>query len=569
MDISKRERILVPAAWGLIVPAGFAFIVMEDGFGVTPADWPAFAGLAFLAVVTALYPLSFKSITVSFQGWLLIPIFLQFGLGPEIVVSQLITITTIMAAKGSIPAIHRFLINSLIFFASSVIAAGAFFLAGGSIGMLEPLQVLLLTGLYAAVYMVINHLCLYVDSLLSGRFYRFRSIETFWDFGSMLVIYPFGAAAYFLEMKYGIAGVLTLAIPFFVALVFASKYNTTELINRRLASASEIGYELADRLSQGELMELFTERLCEMEGADAVYVVESAGGRLVPVCAYEDGHHTSVPRLFSLDTGGARGAGLDRSDVRQYGLSKDWQRDLPIRMPDWMESIMTAPIRRDEGQTGWVIVGSHRRNAFSREDRPILELICTHFRVSLEKAQFLETALTESERCALTGLYNFRWFEKELNRRMSLVSGGALSRLSLIMLDIDHFKKLNDTYGHQSGNDILKGLAGILERECTGQGSVARFGGEEFVILLPGWLKDETRNFAEHLRRYIEQSVFEINPDLGMERKPVFVSITVSIGVATAPEDTDEALGLLRNADRALYVGGKQAGRNRVGVYGT
>ncbi|MET3574629.1 diguanylate cyclase [Bhargavaea ullalensis] len=569
MTISKRERILLPAAWLLIVPPGLLFIMANGGFNLSPDEWLTVGGLALVALVTSLYPLSFQNITVSFQEWLLIAIFLQFGLGPEVAVSQIITISTIIAVKGTLPSFHRFTLNSLIFFASSVISAAAFYAAGGKTGMLDPASVLGFGALYSIVYLLVNHLCLFVDSRLSSRPYQFRSIETFWDFASLLVIFPLGIAAYFMEMKYGLYGILPLAVPFFIALVFATKYNTTEWINRRLSKASEIGYELADRLSQGELVELFTKRLQEMEEADAVYVVESAGGRLVTVSAYEDGRYTSVPRLFSISSEGARGAGLNRSAVRMYNTVKEWQRELPIRMPDWMESVMTAPIRRDEGLTGWVIVASQRRHAFSREDRPILELICTHFRVSLDKARIHETALTESERCALTGLYNFRWFEKELNYQMSLVGGGALSRLSLIMLDIDRFKSLNDTYGHQSGNDILRGLAGILERESTGKGRVARFGGEEFVILLPGWLKDETAAFAEHLRRYIEQSVFEVSPDLGPDIRPTFVSITVSIGVATAPDDTDEPLGLLRNADRALYVGGKQAGRNRVGVYST
>ncbi|WP_179860964.1 GGDEF domain-containing protein [Bhargavaea cecembensis] len=566
MGISKKERILLPIVWAAVVPAGYALIV-RDGFGVTADAWPTFFSLALLAVITAFYPISFKNITVTFQEWLLIPIFLQFGLGPEIAVSQLITLITVLSVGSPMPVFHRFTLNSLIFFVSSVAAAGAFFLAGGRTGMLEPESVIVFGAVYALTYMLVNHLCLFVDSRLSGRPYRFRSVETLWDLGSLSVIFPFGIAAYFLEMNFGTAGLLPIAVPFFIALVFAARYNSTESVNRRLGKASEIGYELADRLSYSELTELFTRRLQEMEEADAVYVIESAEGRLVPVSAWEEGRYTTVPRLFSFSRDGVRGSGLDRSNVRQYSTANEWKRHLPVNMPEGTESVMTAPLRREGGQTGWVIVGSHRRHAFDREDMPMLELICTHFRVSLEKARIHETALTESERCPLTGLYNFRWFEKELDYTMANVKGGAISRLSLLILDIDHFKKLNDTYGHQSGNDILKSLASILQRESAGKGRVARFGGEEFVILLPGWLKEEAEEFAEHLRKYIEQSVFEIRPDLGAVREPAFVSITVSIGVATAPDDSDEPMGLLRNADRALYVGGKQAGRNRVGVY--
>lgn len=150
---------------------------------------------------------------------------------------------------------------------------------------------------------------------------------------------------------------------------------------------------------------------------------------------------------------------------------------------------------------------------------------------------------------------------------MESVKSGAIRNLSLVMIDIDHFKGINDTYGHQSGNDILVELARILEAEVGNEGIVARYGGEEFVVVFEDYSKDLALLFAEGLRKKIEKHDFKILQDLDAVRTATTVNITLSIGVSTAPDDSDEPNGLLRNADRALYIGAKQAGRNKVAAY--
>jgi diguanylate cyclase (GGDEF)-like protein len=137
--------------------------------------------------------------------------------------------------------------------------------------------------------------------------------------------------------------------------------------------------------------------------------------------------------------------------------------------------------------------------------------------------------------------------------------------LSLIILDIDHFKQVNDTYGHQSGNEILIELANRVSKLVGARGTVARYGGEEFVVLLPDTSKEEAYQMAEHIRQSVANWPFTLQQTL--DQKQQQVRITASIGVATAPEDAEDALALIRHADRALYVGAKRAGRNRVAEY--
>ncbi|EMR05197.1 Stalked cell differentiation-controlling protein [Bhargavaea cecembensis DSE10] len=562
MRIGKGERVSLPLVWLLLVPGGMAML-WQLGRGVD--DWIAYTIMAAAAVVTGLFPLEFRNITVSFQQWLLIAIFLRFGAGAEALASQLVVLASVLFTKSALPPVHRFVINSLIFFFSSVFAAGVFFLAGGVTGSMSVPHIIGFGLLYMMAHLAANHLCMLADSKLFGRPYHFRSRETVWDAASLLVIFPFGIAAYFLERSYGPGGLFPILIPFFIALLFAARYNTSEGVNRRLRSASKTGYELAGRLNSEELIRLFIHRIRQSQGADIVYLVDSAEGRLLATSAWEEDALTENPRHLLITE--SAGSYLDRVEASVFGTAREWQRELPFGLPEGIESVMVAPLLNEDQLTGYVVAGAYRRHLFAREDVQIFDLLCTHFTVSLEKARYVETAASHSERCPLTGMHNYRWLESELERRVSNVNGGVLSRLSLIILDIDHFKRLNDTYGHQSGNDILVSLAAILEKETEGKGHAARFGGEEFVILLPGWWKEEAVGFAERLRKYIEHSVFEIRPDLGDERTKEFVSITASFGVASVPEDTDEPMDLLRNADRALYVGGKQSGRNKVGVY--
>lgn len=563
MEIGKGERILLPMAWLLLVPGGMALLWQ---FGPDIDDWIAFAIMAGAAFVTGLFPLEFRNIAVSFQQWLLFAIFLRFGVAAEVLVSQLIVLASVFFSKSVLPPVHRFMINSLIFFCSSVMAAGVFFFSGGVTGSTSVSHVAGYGLLYMVTYLATNHLCLLTDSKWSGRPYNLRSRETLWDAASLLVTYPFGIAAYFLELTYGPGGLVPILIPFFIALLFAARYNTSESVNRRLESASKIGYELAGRLNSEELIRLFIHRIRQVKEADAVYLIESSEGRFLATNAWEEDKLTNNPRHLLITD--SNRSGFDRLRAAVFGTAAEWKRALPFRLPEGIESVMVAPLSEENQLTGFVVAGSYRRHLFDREDCQIFDLLCTHFTVSLEKARYFETAASYSERCPLTGLRNYRWLERELERRVSNVNGGVLSRLSLIILDIDHFKRLNDTYGHQSGNDILISLAAILEKNTEGKGQVARFGGEEFVILLPGWRKEEAVEFAETLRKYIEHSIFEISPDLGAERQKEFVGITASFGVASVPEDTDDPMDLLRNADRALYVGGKQSGRNKVGVYG-
>lgn len=163
-----------------------------------------------------------------------------------------------------------------------------------------------------------------------------------------------------------------------------------------------------------------------------------------------------------------------------------------------------------------------------------------------------------SLRDALTGLYNRRCLDQVLLEAWK-AAGARREPLSLLMIDIDHFKQLNDRYGHAAGDDCLREVANRLQRHATTLGGVvARYGGEEFVVVLAATDADIAQALAEALRTAVAAAPVKTAP------APLWV--TISVGAATARPQTRDSLGAtLKRADEALYQA-KREGRNRVVV---
>lgn len=169
-----------------------------------------------------------------------------------------------------------------------------------------------------------------------------------------------------------------------------------------------------------------------------------------------------------------------------------------------------------------------------------------------------EALREQAIRDCLTGLFNRRYLEEALGRELRRAGHGD-ERLSILMLDLDHFKNLNDLHGHAAGDAVLKQVGMILDTHTRREDIVCRYGGEEFVLILPGAASSVASRRADELRQAIGRARLESQGEaLG--------SITVSIGVAGFPEHGTTAEALLGAADQALYRA-KHEGRNRVVVH--
>jgi diguanylate cyclase (GGDEF)-like protein len=188
----------------------------------------------------------------------------------------------------------------------------------------------------------------------------------------------------------------------------------------------------------------------------------------------------------------------------------------------------------------------------------IAEAAAEQLSLALSNLRLRETLRRQSIRDPLTGLYNRRYLEESLTRELARCSRRGLP-LSVLMLDVDHFKQFNDTQGHAGGDALLSAVGQLLNSLLRGEDIACRYGGEEFTLILPETGPDDVARRAEEIRA----AIAALTANNGDRPLP---SVTASIGVATYPGDGEAGLVLIRKADMALYRA-KHNGRNRVERY--
>ena len=217
------------------------------------------------------------------------------------------------------------------------------------------------------------------------------------------------------------------------------------------------------------------------------------------------------------------------------------------------QSFLGLPLIIEDRVLGVVLFLSEQKNAFTTYDRHVLSILCNHVAISIAEAQahaqVEQLAITDG----LTGLYNHRRFQERLQEEF-LRSARHPEPFSILMIDIDYFKKINDTFGHPAGDAVLKIVAKLLVKMVRKLDMVARYGGEEFVVLLLKSDSTQAWQMAERIRKTIESAPLDWQ---GQK-----IEATVSIGIASQPDDAAQREELIACADKALYAS-KRSGRNR------
>ncbi|QBP40756.1 sensor domain-containing diguanylate cyclase [Paenisporosarcina antarctica] len=566
MDISKRTQRLIWALWVVIVPAGMYFVYQFAPPG--QIDWPILLGFTALAVLTTYFPFKVAGTTIFLVQWINLAIFLKYGVFLEMLVMQLAIIPLAFRLKISYSDFYRALFNSFMFFMVSIISGISVILIGYQVGSTELKDIILFGFIYQIINMFTNHVILYLYLVVTRQENEgFFGTDTLWDYAGLVVTFPFGIMLYLLNVHVGPIAFLLLGVPFLMITFLVRMYSNSTRVNDDLNQATEIGHKLADVVSSDAIIDLFLTKINKMLPVDYSYIIDIKEGNMMFLKAMEKNidieiHHTHEELIKSI-----AGEVYKKEKPILFNKHSEWRNTNLDFLPYDAQSIISVPISRNQKMEGILVIASRKKFAFETYQLQIISLLCSYFAVSLEKARYVQEAVSKSERCALTKLYNYRYLEQQLELDMNDLLNGKLRQLSLLMMDIDRFKGINDTYGHQSGNDILYGLARLLEKECEDYGTIARYGGEEFVVILPNFSKQQSLQLAENLRAKIEATPFEIRTELGDQQQVTLVNITTSIGVSTAPEDCDEAMALIRNADRALYIGAKREGRNRVAEY--
>ncbi|WP_260858174.1 sensor domain-containing diguanylate cyclase [Bacillus sp. FJAT-22090] len=551
--------------WLLVVP--FGTYLAYQYTPIRQIEWGSLGLLIILALLTMIFPFFISGTTMFLVQWVTLAVFLNYGIFVELLVMQLCLIPLAYHMKTNRENAYRIIYSSFMFFLISIICGTVVHFLGFELGTLVVKDVLFFGAIHAIIYILLNHLLLYIRDVFIGKNPGFFTKDFMWDLIGLLMTLPFGLSLYFLANYIGTSAFWLLGVPFIMITFLIRLYSASEKVNSDLNKASEFGHELAERMTGKEIIDMFIERISKMFPLDAAYIVDELHGKFIILRAIEDGENIELYFAHEDIENSLAGIGYKKGTPVLYNKQSEWIHIKPPFLSLDMQSVMCVPVYRNQKIEGVLVLASRKKHSFEAYQLKIVHLLCSYFAVSLEKAKYVREAVAKSERCELTKLYNYRYLDKQLEIDMERLSVGQYSSLSLIMMDIDKFKAVNDTYGHHSGNIILQEFAQIIKNEIGNNGTVARYGGEEFVILLPNYTKLEALNIAEQLRLKIEQTPFMIQPDLSEVACEEIIFITASIGVSTSPDDSDEGMSLLRNADRALYTGAKQAGRNRVAEY--
>ncbi len=215
------------------------------------------------------------------------------------------------------------------------------------------------------------------------------------------------------------------------------------------------------------------------------------------------------------------------------------------------DEFVVIPLKAHDKVVGVILADNiFNRKPITDEDIKMLTMFANQAGLAIENSMLYEQALLRAHTDSLTQLWNHGYFQhilQELTEKAK--SQKPPQHISLLLIDIDDFKKYNDQHGHQKGDEILKAISHILKEQCRKMDFVCRYGGEEFAIILPNTNKNEAIATAERIRKTVENAQLP----------------TLSIGIATFPDDAQSKPELIELADSALYRA-KRKGKNRAEV---
>lgn len=289
-----------------------------------------------------------------------------------------------------------------------------------------------------------------------------------------------------------------------------------------------------------------------------VALLSSDGSSLVVKAGH--GRHREGVTLEGLDAELARCVLINRAPIR---YSKGMRGEVAGLFQgrggalSGIHSCLMVPLRAGDRTLGVIRLDSRQSDAYQEFDQEVLQTLANQAGLALENARRVRQVEELAVRDGLTGLFNHRYFQERLGEELTK-SERYHKDLCLVLMDVDHFKKFNDQYGHPEGDRVLKAVAGALAQAVRRKVDVvARYGGEEFVVILPETAIQAGKELAERIRAKVESLMIQRADGNGIYH------VTLSLGVSAYPFDAREQGALIQAADEALYAS-KASGRNKV-----
>lgn len=564
--ISRKKKIGI---WLLMIPIAIYILSLSiEQIINQPLDIAHFGPFLLLTILIAAFPIRMQDKVFNLLQGVSLSALLIFGLLPELLLSFIGILVILIRSKVDFNQHYRYPINILATWTSSFISAGAYYLSIEMFGITwtEPYYILSMA-VYLATYNIVNQ----VLSVIVGKyFYNLDNIplideDAFFSFKVMLILLPSSFIVVFLHEMLGAQGIISAAFPFVAISIVTRYYYQSKTNNQYLHEIAKYSQKLAKKKDKKSVIKDFMDYILKIFPAKQVYyftVVHEKFGVLDNVSVLEGQKQDAQPEIILTEKSPLMEA-FYKDKTMVFHQATDWRNQAYYNHYYCPESVITLPIKLQDKYRGLIVITHPQRKVYDDLLTSLIGMFYQYFRNVLETIDEFEVLEDSNNTDYLTELPNLRgfynYFEK-INKRQKY------DTLSLIVLDLDHFKKINDKHGHGAGNDVLVQVANVLSIFSNKNVFIARFGGEEFILLVQNLSKEEAYQLTENIRKAIERKVFKV--DYSIETGAATeVRATASFGLATYPDDVNEIHSLVQLADRAMYLGSKQNGRNKITVH--
>jgi diguanylate cyclase (GGDEF)-like protein len=327
---------------------------------------------------------------------------------------------------------------------------------------------------------------------------------------------------------------------------------------RRLETITDFSRKITSTLDTKQVMALLNAAFQSSIEADTYFVGIREGNEMRLELIYDDGEYFEDQRV-SLDGSLSSWVLSNHQSLFLPDLRKEvvlpGVRLVLLGKHKTSLSWMGVPMQNDNVD-GIIAIGSYRPNAFDRADLELLTNLAQHAAQALHNTHEHEEVELRAQLDSLTGVYNHGNFLRLLQTQADRAVAER-SSLSLIMLDVDHFKQYNDSYGHLVGDEVLTTLCNTIKQHIKSTDIVGRWGGEEFVISLPNTSAEQAEQIALRVRDTM------LTLTVRVENEKTIPVPTVSQGLALFPREAGTIMELIHLADRRLYIA-KERGRNQI-----
>ncbi len=329
---------------------------------------------------------------------------------------------------------------------------------------------------------------------------------------------------------------------------------------KHLEALFNIGVTVSRTLNLEELLDDVLDTVLMVMGVEVggIFLLDQQTGKL-QLRAHRGTSPEFNMKVEAVDLGGELIGQVAKSGkpILAEDVSADPKFSKMREMGDIFESFALVPIIAKEKVLAVMGLGSRKNRVFPDWEKLLLDTIANQIGMAIENAQLYEHALEIAFTDGLTGLYNRRYIMEQIEREFSRAQRST-DPLSLIMIDLDGLKTINDRFGHHEGDAFLKELAGIIKANTRASDVAARWGGDEFMLLAPGTDSGSASKIAERIRAQVECCKIKLE---GSE-----VGVTISAGIVSYPAHASEVEALLKNVDEAMY-NAKRGGKNQSSVY--